>query len=138
MNLTVNSLPTRTWNRLGMNESFLAVEGEFNDHSPKAVDDPAEVTWEPRAQWAGEKLLLGTGEDLKALTESAPIGLVETAPGRKMDKYITLTWKYEAQEQSCSRIVLHAAKGSTLNVVLLMESEPEHTGTTAVRTELYA
>ena len=138
MNLTVNSLPTRTWNRLNMNESSLAVEGEFNNHSPKAVYDPAQVSWKPKAEWAGEKLLLGTGEDARTLTESAEIGLVETAPDQVMDKPITLTWSYADKENAVSRIVLHAAKGSTLNAVLLLESGAEHTGTTAVRTEVYA
>lgn len=138
MNLTINSLPTRTWNRLNMNESSLTVEGEFHNYNPKAVCDPAQVRWVPKAQWTGERVHLGSGEDFRALTEGADIGLAETAPGQRMDGHIFLTWHYGGQENSVSRIVLHAAESSTLNAVLLLESDPEYTGIAALRTEIYA
>ena len=139
MKLKLNSLPSRTWNRLGMNETFIALEGEFANHTPEAVWDEKQVRWDPAADWNAEEIGLGTGADTRTLTAPASVGLVETAPDTVMEQPITLTWSYADGEEAVSRLVLHAAKNSTLSAVLLLRSpEMNSAGKAAVLTEIYA
>ena len=71
MDLMVNSLPTRTWNRLGMNETKLNLEGDFTNNTPQAQSHPAEVLWEPKATAVPG----GLHGELEALAAQADIGL---------------------------------------------------------------
>ena len=132
MDLMVNSLPTRTWNRLGMNETKLNLEGDFTNKTPQAQSHPAEVLWEPKATAVPG----GLHGELEALAAQADIGLAETKPAATPDKPLVLHYHYKEGEQGVSRLVLHAAEDSTLQAVLLLTSEGASTA--ALQIEGYA
>ena len=125
MNVTLNSLPTKTWNQLKMNETTLTVEGDFANHTPQAQWDAAEVRWLPQAPWADGPAAYGFSTDLSELTAGADAALVETAAGQAMTAPIVLRYTYEAQEHGVSRLVLHAAPDSLLSAVLVFQSPKE-------------
>ena len=125
MNLTFNSLPTRTWNRLNMNESALILEGSFANHEPKAVWDEEQVHWTPASGWDKLPAAYGLSADVTALTAQAPTALVETDAGRTMAEPIVLTYHYVRGERAVSRLALHAAEDSRLAAVLLLDCPPE-------------
>ena len=118
MNLMVNRLPARTWNRLGMNESLVSLEGELKAYTPKAQWNQDQVTWTPGLD-AGPQGLHG---DLDPVLSSLPADLVETAENVKMTEPIVLTYAYEKDQMAGSRLKLHAARGSRLQAVILLTS----------------
>ena len=134
MNLLVNRLPSPTWNRLGMNESHVSLEGEFESYSPKALSVPGDVRWEPDASDAPQSL---TGT-LSALTRNAGADVAETAQGVRMDQPLVLAYDYQRDQQAVSRLILHAAKDSCLKVVLVLTSPMASRDVTALQTQIYA
>ena len=130
MNLIFNSLPARTWNRLNMNESALVLEGSFENHSPEAVWDEAQVSWAPVSGWDRLPAAYGLSRDVTALTSNAHTALAHTAPGQKMDKPMVLTYRYAQGEKAVSRLVLHAEENSVLSAVLLLDCPRENSGET--------
>ena len=134
MNLTINKLPTRTWNRLGMNETKLALEDAFESFSPAAVWDENQVHWEPSA--AAEVLPTGVVGELSAMTAEAAVGFAETKPDAVMTQPLVLTYRYEAGAKAISRLVLHAGARSLLKVILLVGSAGADVS--ALQTEIYA
>ena len=137
MNLTINSLPSRTWNRLGMNEARVALEGTYLNHIPEARWNPEEVLWTEDAK-AGHIAFPDTlRTELDALTEEAGVGFAETKPGVSMTAPLLLTYRYGDQEHGISRLVLHAGAESRLDVVLLLQSKSDACHC-AIETEVYA
>ena len=126
MNLIFNSLPSRTWNRLNMNESALALEGSFEPHTPEAQWDPDRVTWTPASGWENFSAAYGLSRDVTALTDGAGIDLAETAPGQIMDKPMVLTYCYRQGQRAVSRLVLHAGADSVLSAVILLDCPREN------------
>lgn len=125
MNVTLNSLPSRTWNRLNMNESTLSLEGSFTPYTPKAVWDEAQISWNPqssRDDFSG----CGFSSDVTALTAEAHTALAETDAGQVMTRPIVLTYHYAQGMRAVSRLVLHAAPDSVLSAVLLLDCPRDH------------
>ena len=135
MNVTLNSLPTRTWNQLRMNESSLAVEGDFQNHTPEADWDPAEVLWAPQSQWACPAAAHGLSPDVTALTAPADTALVETRAGAQMTRPIVLKYHYAAQEHGVSRLAFHAAADSLLSAILVLDGSAD---TAALQIQVHA
>ena len=132
MNITVNRLPTSTWNRLNMNRTTLELEECF-DFTPQAACDRA-VTWTPKAAWDWDANSHGLSPDLTAFTRKASVALVETKPGQTMDSPLVLTYRYGGEERGMSRLALHAAAGSTLSVVVTAQGG----GTSVLQVEVRA
>ena len=136
MNLLLNSLPTRTWNRLGMNETAIRVEGAFENHTPKADWHAAQVSW--TADGNAMPGAVRPDTDLAKLTAHSAIGVVETREGAVMESPIVLSYDYSGQECAASRLVLHAEKGSTLSAIIVVASPEDGRDISALRTEVCA
>ena len=132
MNLIVNSLPTRTWRHLKMNESTVKVEGEFHTHLPEASGTSPEVRWV--AQTESEETDLGACSGIVELTKDAPVSILEARTA--MTAPVLLTYAYAPSEQAASRLVLKAPENTVLSVVLLLKSSAE--AAAVLRTEVYA
>ena len=130
MNLTINRLPSLTWNHLRMNEAKVTVEGTFENHSPKADFDPAQVLWEKETA----KVFPELPRDLKALTEEADVSLAETAPGVIMETPLVLSYAYREGESGASRLILHAGKKSHLKVLMVLTG---NAAASAIETEIH-
>ena len=118
MNLMVNSLPTRTWNRLGMNEAHVDLEGTYNDYLPGA-QVPGGIRWEAAAE-ALPQVIPG---DLDAVTDSHPASLAVTEENVKMEAPLVLTYHCAPGDKAAGRLVLQAGAGSRMRVVLVLSGE---------------
>ena len=112
MNLTVNSLPAKTWNHLKMNRTQVSLEGTFKKHTPEVLAQPAEVLWNASEFDAGVR------GDLAPIAGNIAAEYAETSS--KMEAPLVLGYHYE-NEQAASRLVLHAQKDSLLKVVLVLK-----------------
>lgn len=131
LNLTVNRLPARAWNRLKMNESHLShivVDGKH----PVVCELPSDgggLSWkegepgqtEDMAAWAG--IETGLGPDMDLLAEGIlPDTLTATAEGGSGDTAF-LDFAYRAGEQSFNRVHLSAGDDSVLNAAVVLRPQ---------------
>ena len=123
MNITLNSLPTRTWNWLRMNDSTVKIEGDFISYTPDAVYQENDVLWEPASSWCRSSSIYGFNKDFTEITKDSDTSLVRVSEGHVMNSPIVIKYTYKDNGQTASRLVLEALKDSTLTAVLLIQSE---------------
>ena len=133
MKITVNELPSRTWNRLGMNESVVSLEGEYKSFRPTADYDEKTISW----QAEGKGFPSGMHGDLEGVTASAAVGFAKTAAGVQMEKPLVLSYDYEKDSHNVSRLILHAEAGSHMKVVLVFRSPEDSADASALQVEIY-
>ena len=139
MNLTINKLPTRTWNRLRMNETRISFEGEYKNHAPEATWNDKEVLWVPDAKGSNVEFPGGLRGELDILTSESTVELAETQPGVVMTEPMLLVYDYAENEQAASKLVLHASENSELKVVMLLKSPVKGSkDNTVIQAEVYA
>ena len=134
MNLTVNQLPSRTWNHLRMNETILSLEETYENYSPIAQYDPEEISWDPDAS-VSSGVLLG---ELEPVLTNAKQGRGETRPGVTMKKPLVLSYEYDPCSHAASRVVLHAGENSRLQALLVLSSKEEGRTDSVLETRIYA
>ena len=144
--IKVNMLPTRTWNRLKVNESYVKTPEiksfcrcEMNDaarniacsaggHRPEEYDDiesgmgsaVAELGRSADAAFAGKNRT-----DARNCTQTDTI-LISTEDGKRYVDPMVMTYKYEPQKgSSFNRIIIDAAPGSSLTAVIVLESSKD-------------
>ena len=122
MNIILNSLPTKTWNRLNMNESTVTLSGSFANHTPVAKWNDKEVSWNTKADWTRAPEAYGFSPDFTALTAEADTAVASVAAGTVMEEPIVLSYRYEKDEHAVNRLVLRAEEDSVLKAVLLLTS----------------
>ena len=118
MNLTVNKLPSTTWNKLHMNEAAVSLEDDLDCLIPRADYDSDEFSWDGDRT---ESLRL-PGE-LTEVTKRASLGSGFTRNDVQMQKPLVLTYAYEPQERAASRLSLLAAESSHLKAVVVLRGE---------------
>ena len=141
MDMMLNSLPSRTWNRLGINESFIKIEKELKNHTPEMSWNGTNALWNPNAGagYTWTDLESGMGKDVCTLTQNAEIGLIKTVAGEKMTTPMLLKYTYENGENSMSRLCFHAEKDSRLSVLVLLESNDKNdNGISVIQTKIIA
>ena len=140
MDMMLNSLPSRTWNRLGINESFVTIEDKLEKYTPATAWAGNTAVFTPFADkkvWAGFDS--GMGKDICSVTGDADIAMVETAEGVQMDEPVRLDYIYKNEEKAVSRLKLHAAKNSKLSVIMYLTSEGRNdNGMSVIQTEVEA
>lgn len=146
--IKVNMLPTRTWNRLKVNESYVKTPEiksfcrcEMNDaarniacsaggHRPEEYDDiesgmgsaVAELGRSADAAFAGKNRT-----DARNCLQTDTI-LISTEDGKRYVDPMVMTYKYEPQKgSSFNRIIIDAAPGSSLTAVIVLESSKDVT-----------
>ena len=115
MNLTVNKLPSATWNKLHMNEATVSLEEELDNYIPKAKYDPLEILWDDSRNQPSQ--LLG---ELNAIAEKASLGFGETPKNTRMKTPLVLSYSYTSGEKAASRLSLHAGANSHLKAILIL------------------
>ena len=134
MNLLINSLPTRTWNKLGMNEALVDLNGVYENNSPAADYDENQVSWNPDAKGCPQ----GARVDLEPVLANALTGFAETSQGVRMEKPLVLRYGYKYQDRRASHLVLHAAENSVLKVMVVLASENQGGEQAVMEIETYA
>ena len=141
MDMMLNSLPSRTWNRLGINESFIKIENESKEKKPEVSGNLTQAIY---TENAGEGLrwpdmITGMGKDMNLLTEKDDLLTIRTEAGVHMETPVILTYTYENEEYATGSIRLHAEKGSSLSVILVLASkDKQDKGLSAIQTKIVA
>lgn len=133
MNLIVNSLPTRTWNHLKMNEALVDLEADYRNKSPEVLSQGDHMTWNIQEAYASQAAL-----DLQPVLGNALIGFGETKENEVMETPLVIRYGYEYGEKAVSRLAFHAAEGSRLKVVILLDAKEKAGETAVLETEVYA
>lgn len=137
MNLTVNSLPAKTWNRLGMNSVVFSAEADFQNHTPAVLKNPQQGFFSAHA--AAQELPAETVQgELSSLLDNAETVLLRTKAEEKMIQPLVLQYQYQKNEQAVSRLVLHAEENSCLENVVVLQSADDAAATAALQIEIYA
>lgn len=119
MNLTINKLPTKTWNRLNMNETNISLEGKFKSHVPSVDTDEAQVIY--KDNYDGDLLNTFNGE-LEDFTKDSSTYLIKTPKNVFMENPVILNYNYENDEHAVSRLFIHACENSVIKIVLVYRS----------------
>ena len=135
MDIKLNVLPSKTWNRLGMNETFVSVENLAEDFSP-AIEENTDVSI-TRDYDFEEKLLKG---GLCNFFAPAKVTYIESNEGSKQNQPLIVKWNYTDGQKARSRVVLHAKHDSDLSVVFVLNNEAidKDMSLSAISTELFA
>lgn len=163
MEMTVNRLPARTWNWLGMNESHLSdivIEGKY-PVSPEI--EGTGYTWVAGETWGNagdssgsgwesvswEEIETGMGKDMELLGGEKPDILMSGGSGREKcpaagtkaatgeDSLAVLDFNYGKEGNYYNRLNLFAEKGTVLNAALVLRSSAAK-GLSGIRTRIYA
>ena len=141
MDMILNSLPSRTWNRLGINESTVSIEDTCNSFTPQTDWNNSAVHWLPKAGQAQNwpEMATGMGKDMSSFTQNTPADVIEADPGAQVSDPVLLHYSYQNHEKSVSRLHIHAGKESSVSVILFLESAGRgDDGISAIQTEMYA
>lgn len=151
MNITVNRLPARTWNHLGMNEAMLKdiridAEGHFTAEIPDAVRVDALSSPEPaagifEAETKGTETAAPDELSRLLLEHKIPTHRLTAPADQKICTPARLRFACRSEEHTFNQIALQAEKNSELTVV--MDFSPSETSNTAkrftgVRTQIHA
>ena len=135
MDIKLNVLPSKTWNRLGMNETFVSVENLAEDFSP-AIEEHIDIT--VTRDYDFEENLLKGG--LYNFFAPAKVTYIESKEGGKENNPVLVKWDYSDGQKARSRVVLHAKQNSILSAIFVLNSN-DLKGTdslSAISTELFA
>lgn len=142
MDMTVNRLPSRTWNQLGMNESrisgieierkyplSLELSGQGLEWNPEEPEDAARI-------WA--EIETGMGPDMDRLGSSGEPDLLMSAPGTFHGEPAVLDLALGAGEKCSNTLHMFAGKGSTMTAAVICRSTDKGEGIFALQTKIYA
>lgn len=130
LNMTVNRLPARTWNGLGMNESRLTgiqIDGKHPAAATLPEGGPIWLAREKLGPETGkniswEQIETGMGADIGSLAcmEENGADVLAAAPGSRCGEVPVLDYSYEPGEKSFNRLHLYAGRGSILDAIIIL------------------
>ncbi len=141
--MTVNFLPTRTWNRLGMNESRIQIDWPEKgiDINPEHLTDG--VRWEKENKdidW--NEIQTGMGREFDELTaefagESANVITASHSDENTDADWTVIHLNYKDGSYTNS-LYLDAKEGSSLNVLLVFSSDKDAKGVSSFQVKIHA
>lgn len=142
MDMTVNRLPSRTWNQLGMNESRITgieiekkyplspeLSGRGLKWNPEEPEDMAGI-------WA--EIGTGMGPDMDRLGSSGEPDLLISEPGSFHGEPAVMDFALGAGEKCSNTLHLFAGKGSAMTAAVICRSTGKGKGMFALQTKIYA
>ncbi|MDO4331348.1 MAG: SufD family Fe-S cluster assembly protein [Eubacteriales bacterium] len=142
LGVTINRLPVKTWNWLGMNEAVLergsiTKEGRLNAEIPETV-----IFDTQKAAPALDKILTGMGDGIDTLFEEAqiPYRILRSTAGMKIEETARLRIASRGNEETLNRIGLFLEKDSEMTVVMDVScmQEREKQAFAGFQTRIYA
>ena len=122
LDITINHLPTPTWNWLHMNESTLSVPTTYQNTPIHMVVPERIVCYEDSIRTM-EQYKTGMGEDMNRLIgENTKILHIETEKGQKIKEPITLYFR-GMKENTYHEIEIQAKEDSELTVIMVYNSD---------------
>lgn len=120
MELTVNRLPARTWNRLGMNEVRLDRVSVSAEGRMEAVTPDRMVTEAAMDCPVLDKIETGMGADMDRLGQTAgvPVHILKSPEKQKIEQPARLRFSFGGGEGTLNRIGLWAEKDSEMTVIM--------------------
>lgn len=141
--LTVNQLPGRTWNWLGMNESRLNDIETTGSLTVKKEAQQAGVLWNQEIlqdvkmpEWT--RITTGMGSDMDLLLDGCAEDMIVSETGDSEGNPTVLRYVSNDGDKTGNRLCLYAKKNSRLNAVIVCESEKDAKGFAALQTRIYA
>ena len=125
MNITMNQLPTRTWNRLSMNEARVSLEGTFENVKPLVLAQPKGCSFTEMGQDLGIR-----GELSSIMEDVAPCAAQSQG---QMEEALVLHYHLQ-KGQALAKLCLEAPDHTHLKAVVVLTSENQ--GTFALQTEV--
>lgn len=143
--MTVNILPTRTWNRLGMNESQIQIEWPEESVLIKPERLAAGVTWEKEIsgkEW--DEIQTGMGREYDAMEAECGTGSIYrlTAEAAAVLQNENTEWTVLCVDYKNgsyqNRLCLDAKENSRLNVLIVFRSGEDAQGTSSFQVKVHA
>ena len=143
--MTVNILPTRTWNRLGMNESQIQIEWPEESVLIKPERLAAGVTWEKEIsgkEW--DEIQTGMGREYDAMAAECGTGSIYrlTAEAAAVLQNENTEWTVLCVDYKNgsyqNRLCLDAKENSRLNVLIVFRSGEDAQGTSSFQVKVHA
>lgn len=160
--MTVNILPTRTWNRLGMNESQIQIEWPEKSVLIKPEHLAAGVTWEKEIsgkEW--DEIQTGMGREYDAMAAECGTGSIyrltaEAAAVLQNENVSEIKTRENTSEETTqntewtvlcvdykngsyqNRLYLDAKENSRLNVLIVFRSGADAQGTSSFQVKVHA
>ena len=141
MDMMLNSLPSRTWNRLGINESFISINPTLNQHAPvlqtKADNLDINLHAETPANWTS--INTGIGPDSNKLLQTGEVISIHAGKKVVAQEPVLIRYAYTDDDCTAHRLFIQAEPDSTLSVVMLLQSESmKDGGISAIQTKIDA
>lgn len=134
--ITINPLPSKTWNWLKMNASTVELrepeQGAQTEFAPAGA-----LTFQDIAgNWPDVET--GMGSDLDRFLEPIPGTLVDLAAGETMASPALAVFRFAPGATRGSRLLIHAGAGSTLALAVLCGSSAPGAGAAALQIKIKA
>ncbi len=133
--ITLNRLPSKTWNRLNVNESSINIENTDLTGNCKCVlnktarDTACHGNEDGCADLSG--IDTGMGNEMTAFMKSADTVYIRTAPDSLYEEPAILEYHYEADKSYANRMEIKAEHDSSIEVIITSESSGKGKGGTA-------
>ena len=122
MEMVLNRLPAKTWNRLRMNEAVAAVGEEgFEIVKPIVKLEHTGLYWEENTKNALPKMQTGMGSDLDEVIAGVNGDLLQ-AEEKEQEKEACLTYTYTGEKKEAALLRLHAKEKSSLSVIVTLQN----------------
>ena len=141
MDMMLNSLPSRTWNRLGINESFISINPTLTQHAPvletKADNLDINLHAETPAKWA--TIETGIGPDSDKLLKAGEVITIHAGEKVVAEEPVLIRYNYTDDDCTAHRLFVEAEAESALTVIMLLQSDDmEDGGISAIQTKVDA
>lgn len=134
--ITVNRLPSKTWNRLKLNSAAVSV--------PQSVQG-ADIAFAPMGALTVQNgaenwndVETGLGKELDSYLSNTPCALVSLDAAQKMESPALLTCTFAPGGAQGQRVLVHAGAGSALSLAVLCRSTAPGEGTAALQIKVRA
>lgn len=140
MNMTVNMLPVRTWNRLGMNESRINIDTPMKQCIPKAGIAACGFVWNSQGgQYIAEQdMETGMGQEAAHFFADSGLSRLRALEGKGSGGTAFIEYSYEAGMHAANRIQLYAEQNSRMPVVIELNSPDGGEGVAALQILVHA
>lgn len=135
--MIINSLPVRTWNRLGMNETPVP-QAAINRQGAPAVSGGLALS-PVQAPEQFDDIPTGSGKDVDTLLNRAEIradGL--TIPAGAAPEAVRLTYSYQNGDAAGNQLLITLGEGSAATVLMDFSAPLDARGTGVVQTKIRA
>lgn len=137
MSITINKLPSRTWNKMKVNSADVdfGIDKEFNFHSVV----PDGITYKNNTSVSDDNLITGMGDEFDSYIKGQALTIhrYEVGAGTSPNEALRLSFSYEELCNQASIIELHLEKDAELTLIMDYSAVRDLGSIAAVQTRLH-